>query len=176
MDNLSFLRKKMMRIRDATNSQLQEKVSLELISSITSKEIYKDSKIIYLYYPFQNELSPLPLFKQACLDQKIVAFPKVIKKGEMIFLQADLNTQFAEGIYKIKEPISKKVISSDGLMIVPLLGFKGSYRLGYGGNFYNNYLKKHRELYTIGIGYKCQVLTEDFQNENDIPLNEIISF
>ena len=61
------------------------------------------------------------------------------------------------------------------LMIVPLVGYnQNNYRLGYGGGYYDRYLKNYNG-YTIGLAYTFQYL-KDYQPEFfDIPLNQIIT-
>ena len=79
--------------------------------------------------------------------------------------------------YGILEPDEKIEIDKDqlDLMIVPLVGYnQNNYRLGYGGGYYDRYLKNYNG-YTIGLAYTFQYL-KDYQPEFfDIPLNQIIT-
>ena len=61
------------------------------------------------------------------------------------------------------------------LMIVPLVGYDANcYRLGYGGGYYDRYLKDFNAP-TIGLAYSFQYI-EHYQSEDfDIPLNDIIT-
>ena len=79
--------------------------------------------------------------------------------------------------YGIDEPIDKQEINKEflDLMIVPLVGYDANcYRLGYGGGYYDRYLKDFNAP-TIGLAYSFQYI-EHYQSEDfDIPLDDIIT-
>ena len=71
-----------------------------------------------------------------------------------------------------KQEINKEFLD---LMIVPLVGYDTNcYRLGYGGGYYDRYLKDFNAP-TIGLAYSFQYI-EHYQSEDfDIPLDDIIT-
>ena len=75
------------------------------------------------------------------------------------------------------KPIDKQEINKEflDLMIVPLVGYDANcYRLGYGGGYYDRYLKDFNAP-TIGLAYSFQYI-EHYQSEDfDIPLDDIIT-
>ena len=78
--------------------------------------------------------------------------------------------------YGIDEPLDKQEINKDmlDLMIVPLVGYDANkYRLGYGGGYYDRYLKDFKAP-AIGLAYSFQYI-KHYQPENfDIPLDDLI--
>ena len=70
--------------------------------------------------------------------------------------------------YGIPEPISKKKVYPN-ILLVPLVAFdKSNNRIGYGGGFYDRYInkiKKNKKIITIGLAFS-------FQKVNNIPINE----
>ena len=68
----------------------------------------------------------------------------------------------------IPEPSMEKKVYPD-VLIVPLVGFdKNNFRLGYGGGFYDRYIKKisnKKKVLTVGFGFS-------FQEINKIPINK----
>ena len=71
--------------------------------------------------------------------------------------------------YGIPEPIKSKKIVPD-VVLVPLLAFdKQKFRLGYGGGYYDTFLKnnekRNRSITTIGIAFS-------FQKYNKLPLSK----
>ena len=61
------------------------------------------------------------------------------------------------------------------LLLVPGVAFTDTgNRLGYGGGFYDRFLKEH-PCKTIGIGYDFQLLKELPTEEHDICLDEVIT-
>ena len=79
--------------------------------------------------------------------------------------------------YGIPEPPFEegKAVDDIDLMLVPLVACHNLFRLGYGGNYYNDYLSRHKVKTTIGIGYQEGVVEEDFRTERDIPLSLILT-
>ena len=104
-------------------------------------------------------------------------FPKIIKKGQMEFYPVSSDEDFSKGAYGILEPQSVEKVAKDkiDIFIVPLLAFNAQgYRIGYGGGYYDRYLKDAPGL-KIGIGYSFQQLEESFQNDYDVPCDLIIT-
>lgn len=77
----------------------------------------------------------------------------------------------------MKQPADDiKVLNNQiGLLIVPLVGFnKSNYRMGYGMNFYNNFLSVNH-IQTIGIAYSLQKNDNINITNRDIKLDKIIT-
>lgn len=58
--------------------------------------------------------------------------------------------------------------------VVPMLGFRDFYRLGYGGGYYDRFFE-HSDMLKIGIAYDEQRVTEDFYEAFDVPLDIIVT-
>ena len=80
--------------------------------------------------------------------------------------------------YGIPEPISSKVIYPD-IILVPLVAYdKNCNRVGYGGGFYDRYIKKIRKIkiiLTIGIAFSYQRIEKIPIEKNDIRLDFIVT-
>jgi len=80
--------------------------------------------------------------------------------------------------YGIPEPTSNKVIYPN-FLLVPLVAFDKHFnRIGYGGGFYDRYIKKikkNNKVTTIGLAYSYQKVREIQTNEHDIKLDFIIT-
>ncbi len=64
------------------------------------------------------------------------------------------------------------------VVLVPCVGFAaGSYRLGYGGGYFDRYLAKHPHVTTVGVAWSFTALGEaDFVAQpHDIPLTLIVT-
>jgi 5-formyltetrahydrofolate cyclo-ligase len=77
------------------------------------------------------------------------------------------------------EPIKSKAVIPN-VIIVPLLSFDNNkYRLGYGKGFYdrylNRYLKKFKNIITIGIAFSFQKYHKLPVNNNDVKLDYILT-
>ena len=81
--------------------------------------------------------------------------------------------------YGILEPLKLKQNVPD-IMLVPLLAYdKNKYRLGYGKGFYdrylNKYLKKFKNITTIGVAFSFQKYHKLPVNDKDVKLNYILT-
>ena len=76
------------------------------------------------------------------------------------------------------EPISDKVIYPN-ILLVPLVAFDKSFnRIGYGGGFYDRYIKKikkNKKITTIGLAYSFQKVREVPINNFDIKLDFVVT-
>ena len=79
----------------------------------------------------------------------------------------------------ILEPKSTKCFdeyTEDAVIIVPIVGFdKQCYRVGYGGGFYDRYLRKYKFKSVIGIAFDFQCLEIDKIDEYDYKLEKILT-
>ena len=78
----------------------------------------------------------------------------------------------------IPEPVSKKIVYPD-LILVPLVGFdKNKCRLGYGGGYYDRYIEKVGKLKkfkTVGLSFSFQEIEKLPVNKFDKKLDFIIT-
>ena len=78
----------------------------------------------------------------------------------------------------IPEPISKKIVYPE-ILLVPLVSFDNQLnRIGYGGGYYDRYLakiSKKKKIFKIGLAYSFQKIKKIPINENDIKLDCIIT-
>ena len=80
--------------------------------------------------------------------------------------------------YGIPEPIKKNIVYPN-ILLVPLVAFdKNLNRIGYGGGFYDRYIKrisKIKKIFTIGLAYSFQKVKKIPINKYDIKLDYIIT-
>ena len=80
--------------------------------------------------------------------------------------------------FGIPEPTSNKIIYPN-IFLVPLVAYDEKlYRIGYGGGYYDRYLKKikkRKKIITIGLAYSFQKVKKIPINEHDIKLDFIVT-
>jgi 5-formyltetrahydrofolate cyclo-ligase len=80
--------------------------------------------------------------------------------------------------YGIPEPTSKKIQLPD-ILLVPIVAYdKDCNRIGYGGGFYDRYIKKInkiKKIITIGLAYSFQEVKKISINKHDMKLDFIIT-
>ena len=77
----------------------------------------------------------------------------------------------------IWEPIpNEEVILEDALMIMPLVAFDAEKnRIGYGGGYYDKYLKVHKNHKKIAIAFEDQLVSHIEPEEHDRKPDYIIT-
>lgn len=79
------------------------------------------------------------------------------------------------GAFGIREPTGEAFSGHIDVCVLPLLAVNGSgYRLGYGGGYYDRYLKRSDAL-RVGIGYAFQLVCAPFEEAWDEPVHCFIS-
>ncbi len=139
-------------------------------------DAYRQAKTIYGYLPYNQEVRTVPILEQALRDGKKVAVPKVYG-DEMKFICLDDLTQVAKGYAGIPEPIADGPVAGDetALVLMPGLAFDPQgRRIGYGGGFYDRFLRREPNHPTLALCYSFQVLEHLETEEFDIPVDCVL--
>lgn len=184
------LRKEIKLKREVLDKDTKKIADEKIIKTLLENDIYKDSKVVFVYVNMDSEINTLEIIKELLVSDKIVAVPKVIpvtlKERQMKALKINSLLQLNEsGAFGILEPsIECEDISQQvDLIIIPGLAFdlKGN-RLGYGGGFYDRFLRKFPNSKRVALCYDFQIYDEIphefFDEKVDLIISEenIINF
>jgi 5-formyltetrahydrofolate cyclo-ligase len=117
-------------------------------------------KVVHLYLPMGAEINLYPLI-QKLLDHEVKVYtPKTLKKRTLAHLELVSLKELEKGLWGTKHPKNSKVYEGTfDLIIVPGLAFdKDCNRLGYGGGYYDNFLKDHPQAYKVAAVYPFQIV------------------
>lgn len=179
----------------------KEKLSMEeiqresdsIVNQLLSHPSYQKAGLIYAYVSFNQEVRTYDFIKQALIDHKKVAIPKVMGKeiefyyiDSLDFLKASnlgilepQNHMLARPDTFYKEAKEKKDNSpSDILVLVPGLAFdKHKNRIGYGKGYYDRFFGaySHIPMKKIAAAYDFQIVEEIPATPYDIQIDEIIT-
>ena len=162
--------------RAMTNAQI-DACSEKLAALFRAHPLYQQAKSIYGYLPYNQEVRTVPMLRQAQLDGKRVAVPKVYGETDMRFLWLDDPARIAPGAYGIPEPVDDGPEADDpaALVLMPGLAFDPQgHRLGYGGGFYDRFLAAEPHP-TIALCYAFQLLPQLETEAHDIPVDAVLS-
>ncbi len=97
---------------------------------------------IALYYPFGNEIDTTLFFNYKKFDFYL---PKTDKNFAMNFYSYKTGDELIINKYGIKEPKISEYpnFKFDAIIVPALLADRKFYRLGYGGGYYDRFLKKY---------------------------------
>ena len=107
-----------------------------------------------------------------------ISLQKIKKNSQMDFFFWSTKDPLDVNKYGIPEPVSGKIVYPS-FLLVPLVAFDKNFnRVGYGGGFYDRYIKKikkTKKIITIGLAYSFQKVNEVPINKHDSKLDFIVT-
>ena len=169
------LRKKISKIR---SKFVRKKITVNSEAIIKLIEQKSPNRKVGLYYPFGDELSTLELMDQLTKKNFTISLPMINNKFEMSFYSWNPNEPLSINRFGILEPLKgKKIIPST--LIIPMLAFDSNLnRLGYGGGFYDRFIKKIEKqtiCIKIGLALSCQKINKVPVDKHDRKMDFIIT-
>ena len=146
-------------------------ISKDIVKNIRSSDFYKNAEHVMLFYPLKYEINLLDLLN----DNKKFYFPKV--HGEnLLVCPYEPSVKFEKAAFNIYEPCSAPVFPEIlDLIFVPALAVdKNNFRLGYGGGFYDRFLKTCDAVTAVPI-YENFVVEELPHDDYDVRVDYIIT-
>jgi len=155
----SFFKDKRAKITD------KREKSIRITEKIIETDTYKSSKTLMLFFPKADEVDTLFLIKKAITDKKTVVFPITDKKTNNL-IPVIFKGGFKKGAFGIYEPIGDIIDKNkiDAVIIPALSADSHNYRLGYGGGYYDRFLKDFN-------GFKITVLFSELLTDR-LPRDE----
>ena len=128
----------------------------------------------FIYYSFGSEADTHRLIDALLGLGKRVSLPHVEGDG-MSAVPYRRGDVLRRGAFGVPEPAGQACGGDIEVVIVPLLAVNSSgYRLGYGGGYYDRYLKGCTAL-KVGVAYDFQLTDEFKEDEWDEPLDMLIT-
>ena len=172
----SEIRNKIIKLRKKNYSK-DLRIDFRSIIKILKKRKQK-KKIIGGYYPYNHEVNVMPLLEKFEKSNYIISLPKIGKNSNMNFFVWSTNDPLNINEYGIPEPITNRMIFPD-VLLVPLVAYDKNFnRVGYGGGFYDRYIKrikKIKNILTIGLAFSYQKVKKIPIEKNDVKLDFIIT-
>ena len=172
----SEIRKKIKKLREknfSKNFQIDFQSIFKLLRKKKSKK-----RIIGGYYPYNYEINVIPIMEKFERLKYIISLPKISQNSNMNFFNWSTNDPLNINKYGIPEPINNEIIYPD-VLLVPLVAYDKNFnRVGYGGGFYDRYLKrikKIKNVLTIGLAFSYQKVKKIPIEKNDIKLDFIVT-
>lgn len=150
----------------------RQRMSAAILAQLEQMTCFGEAKTILLYYPVNNEVDVLPLFKR--YKDKTLLLP-VSHRKEMTASPFEGNDKMHRGKFRIPEPTTPTFTGNIDLIIVPAVAYdKQGRRLGRGGGYYDRFLKKYPNAMFIGVGYDFQLVEEVPAEHHDQKVHRII--
>ena len=178
MHQKNILRKKYFRLRKKRYYEINKDFFTPLINLIKLNFKNKDLKLA-LYYPSNFEVNVIKILDNHFISNTNLLLPAIEGKNKMNFFSWKKNQVLLVNKFGMLEPVKSKPKIPD-IMLVPLLSFDHrKYRLGYGKGFYdrylNKYLKKFKNILTVGVAFSFQKYHKLPIDKNDLKLSYILT-
>ena len=178
MSQKSILRKKYFNLRKKKYYEIDKEFFSPLISFIKTNFKKKDLKLS-LYYPSSFEINVLKLLENNYMINKNILLPIIKENNIMNFFSWKKNQVLLVNKFGILEPM-RSITKVPDIILVPILSFDHrKYRLGYGKGYYdhylNKYLKKFKDILTVGVAFSFQKHHKLPIDKNDVKLNYILT-
>ena len=178
MSQKNLLRKRYLNSRKKKYFEVDQHFFLPLINYI-KKNLKKKKFNLALYYPANFEVDVIKILDNDFIFNQRILLPVIEDNNKMSFFSWKKKQVLLGNKFGMLEPVKSKPKIPD-IMLVPLLSFDHrKYRLGYGKGFYdrylNKYLKKFKNILTVGVAFSFQKYHKLPIDKNDLKLSYILT-
>lgn len=171
------LRKKILKQRDEMAFEQRDNDSAIIRDMVFLDPCVLTAKRLLIFASFGSEPDTDIIAEKAFNMGKEIFYPRVEDK-EIRFYQTDDISGLKPGYRNIREPEPERPWNGeekDTVILVPGTAFDTEgRRLGYGGGFYDRFLKAHPSMYRIGICFPFQILESIPAEEHDERVDLVI--
>lgn len=172
------LRKILEEKRDSFDIYEREKFNKDIEKHLFSSKIYKESKTIFTYVSISSEVNTINICRKILDDGKTLLIPKInMENKTMDSVILNSLDDLIEMEFNIPSTDNGIIYNGEiDLVLVPLLGINiNGYRLGYGGGYYDKFLKNRHAKNTVALSYSFQITNNIPLDKWDVQLNYILN-
>lgn len=180
METKKNLRKMILDIRNNMLKEGVRKNSKIITDKIVNMEVYKKSKVIFIYMDFKNEVMTIELIKKMLSENKRVAIPYTDTKNTVLIPSEIISVDdLILNPFGYFEPKNIEVVNIEDidLVIVPGVVFdKNLNRIGFGKGYYDRVLNNMRsDAVKLAVAHEFQVLESIPSEEHDVKMDMVIT-
>jgi len=135
-----------------------------------------------LYLSMESEVQTFALLRRLLALNKVVLAPVMepTSKKLLPYQIANPEIDLITNKYDIQEPNPQRCkllapVEID-LVTVPGVAFDAKgHRIGYGGGYYDRFLKKCQKSLWVGLAFECQLVEDVVCAEWDLPVHKIVT-
>lgn len=160
--------------RRMLSAETREEDSVKILQQLEQMPCFQKAQTVLLYYPTNNEVDVLPLFKKY-KREKTLLLP-VAHRKHMTVSPYEGNDNMHRGKYNIPEPTTPSYKGRIDLIVVPAMAYdKAGHRLGRGGGYYDRFIKKQSHATLVGVGYDFQLVEKVPRLSHDQKVDYVIT-
>lgn len=173
MDKQTIAQKKMNE-RQAMDKEVKKELDNKIHENLL--KFVEAGQSVAIFLSIKDEINTRPIIEDLLTLNCKIYLPRVEGKV-MNFYKVNSLTDLKRSSFGILEPKPGLAVSKDDLdvIVVPLLAFNDAkYRIGYGGGYYDKYLKDYQGL-KVGLAYSFQHTKENFSEKHDVACHMIVT-
>ncbi len=181
MRRKSDIRRSALARRDALSPLEIRRRSEAASSRLTELGEFQRARTVVFFLSFGSEIDTLPAVRAALASGTRVAAPRADpdSRGLQPCEIRDIDSDLAPGAYGIREPVDgcRPVPADeiDAVLVPAAVWGEDGYRIGYGGGYYDRFLRKVPRAVRIGFGLEVQVLPQVPHEEHDLPVDVLVT-
>ena len=170
-------RKQLNARRSSLPTGLREQYNGAIHDRLVNLPLINQANSLFCFISMDNEPATHPFLKFLLAEGKTLAVPRILPEKTMIAVELQDWQSLQPGELGIMTPASSQPYSREiDICITPGLGFTlTGKRLGFGRGYYDKWFSTHRVGHKIALAYECQIVDELPVDENDIPVDMIVT-
>lgn len=170
------LRTRLQSERNSLPKGQKKDYDLKINQALKSLILEQKYQKVHTYLPMGTEIDLYPLIKELLTKNIDVYTPKTLKNRQLEHLQLHSLDALEAGLWGTKHPKdSKSYEGAFDLIIVPGLAFDLEHnRLGYGGGYYDNFLRQHQPAHKIAVAYPFQLVQNVPVEAHDEQVDQVL--
>ena len=169
--------RKIIKVRvSAISAEEKAKREKLLLDNLFSMPEFLAANTVMLFANLPDEIGTFSLIDKCIAMGKKVFLP-VINGDDMT--ACEFTGEYRVGRYEIKEPVTPNssllIPHSMDFILVPGVAFSpNGYRLGRGKGYYDKFLSKYSNLFTVGVCFREQFYLDIPTEPHDIPMQRVL--
>ena len=169
--------RKIIKVRVSAISPDERRKREEILhNNLFSMPEFLAANTVMLFANLPDEIGTFSLIDK-CITMGKKVFLPVINGDDMTV--AEFTGEYRVGRYDIKEPITpnSSLLTPNliDFVLVPGVAFSpNGYRLGRGKGYYDKFLSKQPELFTVGVCFREQFYLDIPTEPHDVPMNKVL--
>ncbi len=153
------LRQRMIAQRDALDPAAHAALSAAICDELRALIRERKVRVLHCFLPMGSEVDLFPLLDELLAEGITIYAPKTLKGRVLENYRYTGQQDLVPGVFGTRHPAGDAYTGTFDLIIVPGLAFTAKgHRLGYGAGYYDTFLPKHPEAFTVATCFPFQVV------------------
>lgn len=133
--------------------------------------------VVHSFLPMKEEVNIMTTVESLYASGVKIVCPKALSGGILEHYELVDIDKMCKGVYGTRYPAGGMLYAGDmDIIIVPGLGFDtNKNRVGYGGGYYDRFLRKHNESLKVAVAYPFQIQDNIPIDKYDVPVDLVFT-